>query len=261
MHNKVATLCLTFDNMGSAASIGQRKRGGPGPDDIGPVGYPEALELLERLGLRATFFIEGWNALHNPKAVQEIANAGHEVGVHGWVHEVLHTLEEIDVERVLVDAVAAFHNLGVKPRGFRAPGGKRGSHTLSILRKLGLQYDSSVDHTHDDSEENAPHALPTLLEGDFPTIPWKWSAIDYYHYYMHPQGEQTPDTVAKHYIEELFRIEQSGGFCTFIFHPFVSCSTAERAEVLERILRYAIESPNIDIVTAGDVASAMAVNR
>jgi len=257
MTHKPGTLCLTFDNMGSAALVGQGQLAGPGPDDIGPAGYPETLALLDKLDLKATFFVEGWNALHNPQAVRNIADGGHEVAVHGWVHEVLHTLDAIEVERVLTDAVAAFHNLGIKPEGFRAPGGKRGFSTLPILRKLGLRYDSSVDHAHNDAEENTPHALPELLEGDFPTLPWKWSSIDYYHYYMHPEGEQSPDAVVRHYFEALSLLERTGGFCTFIFHPFVSCQTAERTDVLERILRKAIDSPNIDIVTAGVAAAAL----
>jgi peptidoglycan/xylan/chitin deacetylase (PgdA/CDA1 family) len=257
MTKKSATLCLTFDNMGSAASVGQGKLGGPGPDDIGPAGYPEALALLDSLDLKATFFIEGWNTLHNPQAIRDIAQRGHEVGVHGWVHEVLHTLDAMAVERVLTDAVAGFHNLGIKPEGFRAPGGKRGDFTLPLLRKLGLSYDSSVGHAHDGAEENAPHALPALLEGDFPTLPWKWSSIDYYHYYMHPLGEQSPEEMANHYLEALSQLESKGGFCTFIFHPFVSCQNAERIEALERILRQAIASPNIDIVTAGSAAAAL----
>ncbi len=257
MTNDRGTLCLTFDNMGSAASIGQGQLAGPGPDDVGPVGYPEALALLDRLGLKATFFIEGWNALHNPRAVRDVAERGHELAVHGWVHEVLHTLGAIEVERVLTDAVAAFHSLGIEPEGFRAPGGKRGAFTLPILRKLGLRYDSSVDHAHDDAEENAPHAVPQLLDGDFPTIPWKWLFIDYYHYYMHPLGERSPAAVADHYFEALARLETNGGFCTFIFHPFASCQIAERTETLELILRRAMESPDIDIVTAGGVADAL----
>ena len=257
MTNNPGTLCLTFDNMGSAALIGQGEMAGPGPDDIGPVGYPEALALLDRLGLKASFFIEGWNALHNPKAVRDVADRGHELAVHGWVHEVLHTLNAIEAERILTDAVAAFRNLGIQPEGFRAPGGKRGEFTLPILKKLGLSYDSSVDHAHDDDEEYAPHALPSLLADNFPTIPWKWSLIDYYHYYMHPLGEQSPEAVAKHYLEALSLLEDTGGFCTFIFHAFASCQTAERTEALELILRRAIESPNINIVTAGNVAATL----
>ena len=257
MASITGTLCLTFDNMGGAVSVGLGQLAGPGPEDVGPIGYPEALALLDRLGLKTTFFIEGWNALHNPQAVRELVERGHEVGVHGWVHEVLHSLDAIDVERVLTDAVAAFHRIGIEPEGFRAPGGKRGDFTLPILRKLGLRYDSSVDHLHDDAEENAPHALPDLLDGDFPTIPYKWSSIDYYHYYMHPQGEQSPAAVANHYLDLLSHLEQSGGFSTFIFHPFTSCVTDERLETLERILRRAMESPNIDIGTAGNVATAL----
>ena len=42
----MATLCLTFDNMGSALAVGQGSTARPGQTDVGPAGYPETLDLL-----------------------------------------------------------------------------------------------------------------------------------------------------------------------------------------------------------------------
>ena len=75
-------LCLTFDNMGRAREVGLGKAGAP--DDNEPslaIGYPRILAVLKELDLRATFFIEGWNALHHADRIHDLLKRGHEVGL------------------------------------------------------------------------------------------------------------------------------------------------------------------------------------
>jgi peptidoglycan/xylan/chitin deacetylase (PgdA/CDA1 family) len=55
-----------------------------GPDTMSP----RYLEVLARLGVRATFFLVGENAARAPGMVREYVRRGHEVGAHGWSHEV-----------------------------------------------------------------------------------------------------------------------------------------------------------------------------
>jgi len=50
------------------------------------VAVPLILELLERQGLRATFFVPGRVAERHPERVREMVAAGHEVGHHGYTH-------------------------------------------------------------------------------------------------------------------------------------------------------------------------------
>ena len=241
-------LCLTFDNMGHALSVGQGKRAGPDNEEVDlTVGYPKVLCLLDALGLKATFFIEGWNALHHPEAVKSLAEHGHEIGLHGWVHEVFHSLTAIDAERVLVDAQAAFRLIGIEPRGFRAPGGIRGPHTAAILGKLALQYDSSVD-------ESATTMSPRLLEGGIPNIPWQWPLIDYYQYYMHPKGARTPEQLETLWSEQLVRAAEDRTLVTFIIHASVSGVDPSRLAVIERLLLMATSDPRLEVLTAGEVA-------
>ena len=47
------------------------------------------LALLAEHGTRAAFFVLGWVADRHPEAVREIAAAGHEVGSHGYAHQLL----------------------------------------------------------------------------------------------------------------------------------------------------------------------------
>lgn len=254
---KRGVLCLTFDNMGSAIAVGQGQVASRGGDDEGPAGYPETLEMLDRLGLRATFFLEGWNALHNPRAVREIAERGHEIGVHGWTHEVFHSLSSVEAERVLADSLAAFRALDIEPTGFRAPGGKRGVRTLPILKKLGFAYDSSIDHLANAISGDAPHPAPMLLNGDFPNIPWQWPLIDYYQYYMHPAGQQAPETVAALFAEHIDRAAETGTLCTLILHAFVSFQDDARRDAVEQVLERAKADTRIEILTAGAVADRL----
>src|SRR5690348_9526742 len=87
---KMAIACFTFDNMGEAAEVGAGRLNGALPDGAEPslaVGYPAVFELLATYGVRATFFVEGWNGVHHPQAVRAIVERGHELGMHGWAHE------------------------------------------------------------------------------------------------------------------------------------------------------------------------------
>ena len=48
------------------------------------------LDLLDRSGIKATFFIVSEIARHNPSLVRDISAAGHEVASHGWDHRRVH---------------------------------------------------------------------------------------------------------------------------------------------------------------------------
>jgi polysaccharide deacetylase family protein (PEP-CTERM system associated) len=45
------------------------------------------LDLFERHGVKATFFILGWVAQRFPQMIRRIADAGHEIGCHGYSHQ------------------------------------------------------------------------------------------------------------------------------------------------------------------------------
>lgn len=240
--------CLSFDNMGNAYDVGLKQMATQDPLDPSLVtGYPRLLALLERRKLRASFFVEGWNAIHNSDLVKSVVAQGHEVGLHGWVHEVYHKLDAIDAERVMADSLSAFRAIGVEPQGFRAPGGERGPFTTSILAKYGIAFDSSVD-------QEAAITEPVKLENGIPSLPWLWQLIDFYQYGMHPQGPQSPARYEALLSAEMERVATQGGVFTPIFHAVVSCVEDEKFAVLERLLDKAQADDRLQIMTAQELA-------
>ena len=106
------------------------------------------LELLNRLGARATFFVLGWVAEREPRLVREIADAGHEVGCHSYLHRCVWRLgreefrEDTRRARLAIEDAAA-----QKVVGYRAPTFsivQKSLWAIEILAEEGFLYDSSV---------------------------------------------------------------------------------------------------------------------
>ena len=53
----------------------------------GEIGSPRLLKMFDRYGLRTTWFIPGHSIETFPKQMQMVADAGHEIGLHGYSHE------------------------------------------------------------------------------------------------------------------------------------------------------------------------------
>jgi polysaccharide deacetylase family protein (PEP-CTERM system associated) len=106
------------------------------------------LDLLAAHSVRGTFFILGWVANRYPRLVRRIAEAGHEIGVHGYHHVLASSLSDRALEedtRRAVEVVGAA--AGLAPAGYRSPGGSllaRHRWLLDLLIELGIAFDASV---------------------------------------------------------------------------------------------------------------------
>jgi peptidoglycan/xylan/chitin deacetylase (PgdA/CDA1 family) len=83
-------VALSFDNFGESYDLLRYGySGGANADGVYAPrrGIPRILDLLERYEIPATFFLEGWNVKKYASLAKEIAERGHEIGGHGWMHE------------------------------------------------------------------------------------------------------------------------------------------------------------------------------
>jgi len=105
-----------------------------GPD---PSFTPRVLDILEREGVRGTFFMIGRRAAHAPAVTRRIAEAGHDLGNHTWSHASLWRCGPDRTEREIGDGHAAIAQAaGAPPRFFRPPWGKTNLAMFGALRRL-----------------------------------------------------------------------------------------------------------------------------
>lgn len=103
------------------------------------------LELLDEAGARSTCFVLGWVAERRPQLVRRIAEAGHEIGCHGYGHRPLFELSPAEFRDDVRRSKELLEDLGASPvRGYRAPSFSITEWAIPILRELGFAYDSSV---------------------------------------------------------------------------------------------------------------------
>lgn len=105
------------------------------------------LALLDEYDVTATFFVLGHVADQYPDLIRAIDAAGHEIGVHGYWHNMVHRLGPEQFAAELDQAIEVLTPLVSQPIiGHRAPYFSINGHSLwalDVLRDKGFRYDSS----------------------------------------------------------------------------------------------------------------------
>jgi peptidoglycan/xylan/chitin deacetylase (PgdA/CDA1 family) len=252
-----AAVSVTFDNLGEAADLerGQWPEGKPlGRHYSVERALPRIMGLLEELGLRSTFFVEGLNAELYPDALLGIADAGHELGYHGWRHEHWPDLGRSDEARLLERGVHKMQEIGVRPRAFRPPGGRLTSSSPWLLEDLGFTHCS-------------PAGTGTGFLGGLAVLPFAWRQIDAYHYmprfgalrktFTGSEEPLSPTCFWRTLSTALQGTVRDGGHLTLLFHPFLEDQEDRfriMCEVLEG-LRLLVEDHEAWCAPHRDVAS------
>jgi peptidoglycan-N-acetylglucosamine deacetylase len=109
--------------------------------DDGP--HPRAtskvLDVLNKFGVKSTFFLLGEQAIRFPQLARDIAAGGHAIGNHAYHHANLAFKQRQFVYREIAAANEAITEAsGVTPKLFRPPFGYFGPWTLTIVQSLGM---------------------------------------------------------------------------------------------------------------------------
>ncbi|HZT80931.1 MAG TPA: XrtA system polysaccharide deacetylase [Gemmataceae bacterium] len=126
-------------------------------DDFAPrveAGTRRILELLDRAGVRGTFFVLGWVAERHPRLVRAIHGAGHELACHGYWHRLVYAQTPEEFRTDLRRARAAIEDAaGERVTAYRAPSfsvTRRSLWALDVLIDEGFRVDSSIYPTYHD---------------------------------------------------------------------------------------------------------------
>ncbi|HOV69467.1 MAG TPA: polysaccharide deacetylase family protein [Clostridia bacterium] len=98
------------------------------------------LNVLEEEGVHATFFIGGIWANSQPKVLRQIADKGHELGNHGYIHK-NHTLlsKEENIKEIKKAEAVIEEITGVKTMLFAPPSGVVNARVLTSAAEAGYK--------------------------------------------------------------------------------------------------------------------------
>ena len=219
------------------------------------VGVPRLLELLSHLEIPATFFVPGYIAQEHPKMLQAIARSGHEIGLHGYLHEKLAGLNEEQEEAVLLKSLEILTRLsGKRPEGYRAPWFELNPWTPTLLQKHGIAYCASA--MGDD--------VPYRHECGLIEIPGQWMLEDWEQFAFNadPAWGAPPESCAKVFDlwwEEFEAMHQYGCCFVLTLHPWLS-GRPSRVQLLERLIRAMQAKGDVWFARASEVATWYASN-
>ena len=217
---------------------------------------PRLLRLLDRQGIRATFFVPGYSAERWPGDRRAIRDAGHEIAHHGYLHEGAHGASADEQERRLLRGLEALDAvLGVRPVGYRGPMWEltydtwRSSQARVRVRHRAHGRGPSVPARDVGGAGRARHRRAARPLGA--------RRLGAYNYLPGLTGSgviASPDEVVGRWTLELEALAEDGGLFMLTNHPFVS-GRASRAAALERLIERAKAIDGLWIATAAEIAA------
>ena len=231
-------------------SIGAMSRGQYGNRQ----GIPRILALLRAHDIRVSFYVPAVVAQLYPDETRSFADEGHEVGLHGWIHErnsVLPPAVERDLQMRAADVLERI--AGVRPVGIRTPSWDFSDVTLEITRDMGLAYDSSLMADVDCHE--------LLLDGQetgVVELPVEWIRDDAVYFNMNRFSALRPYTPPEA-VFDIFRREfdaahAEGGIFQLTMHPHV-IGYRSRMWILEALIERIRDKGDVWFATHAEIVA------
>jgi peptidoglycan-N-acetylglucosamine deacetylase len=211
------------------------------------VGARRILALLADRGIPATFFMPAVSALLHPDEVRRYAAEGHEVALHGWIHERVGTLPPAAERELTLRSADVLERIaGARPRGIRTPSWDFTPATMDIVKELGLEYDSSL-MADDEPYEIVHRGEPTgIVE-----IPVEWIRDDAVYFPMQPNA--SPRDVLRIWIDEFEGAYADRGLFQLTMHPHV-IGHRSRMAVLTELVDHITARPGVWFATHAQTA-------
>jgi peptidoglycan/xylan/chitin deacetylase (PgdA/CDA1 family) len=200
-------------------------------------GIPRILRILEAHDVKASFFVPAVTALLYPDEQRRLAAEGHEIGIHGWIHErnsELPRAAERDLQMRSADVLEEITR--TRPVGIRTPSWDFSPNTLAITKEMGLLYDSSLMADVDCYELEMNGESTGVVE-----LPVEWIRDDAVYFNMvrfSGLRPYTPPEAVFHIFKREFDAAYSeGGLFQLTMHPHIS-GYRSRIWILDELIRY-----------------------
>jgi peptidoglycan/xylan/chitin deacetylase (PgdA/CDA1 family) len=216
-------------------------------------GLPRILDLLERHDIQATFFMPAVSAKLYSDEVRRIAAAGHEVGIHGWIHEFTSTLEKDEERMLMLQSLDTLEEIaGRRPVGIRTGSWEYSENTLALIKELGLLYDSSL------MADDMPYELLSAGEATgIVELPVEWILDDYPYFGMNRYSSTRPYTPPSDVLEvwtsEFDMAYEERGMFLLTMHPQI-IGHRSRIAMLDELIQYMKSRPGVWFATHEQVA-------
>ena len=255
-------VALSFD---SDHETNELREGGDSPGKLSQgqygnrQGVPRIVEILKRHNVPASFYVPAVTAMLYPDEQRNLVAQGHEIGIHGWIHE-RNSVLPIEAERDLMQR--SFDVLkkitGVDPVGMRTPSWDFSPNTLRLAKELGLIYDSSLMADVDCYE---------LLMDEQPTgvveLPVEWIRDDAVYFNMNRFAALRPYTPPSD-VFDIFKREfdaayAEGGLFQLTMHPHI-IGYRSRVWILDALIRHIQQHSDVWFATHADIVRYVKAN-
>jgi len=218
------------------------------------VAVPKILELLQEFEVKATFFVPGWVIERNKGLIQEIFAEGHEIGHHGYLHEWPDMSDPAKEEEILLKGIEIIEKtVGQRPLGYRSPAAEYTPSTLSLLKKHGFTYSSTM------MDDISPYKhVVDAVKTDLVELPAHWSIDDapYFLYSLRPPISRmtiTPREFLEIFEGALLDYYKWGGCFSTFLHPQV-IGRPGRFQMLREFIQFMKGLPKIWIARCIEIA-------
>lgn len=215
---------------------------------------PRLLEMLRQFRVPATFFYPAVSALLHPDELDRVLADGHEIAIHGWIHERPDLLTDSQERDLVTRSLDCLENLTtVRPVGVRAPSFGVSPSSLQIAADAGLLYDSSLMADDDPYEILLNNKPSGLIE-----IPVDWSRDDAAYFVMDRfsgvRPYPNPRDVLQGWVAEFRTCRDEGGLFQLTLHPDL-IGRRSRIAILEELLDEITSSDHVWLATHQQVAA------
>lgn len=256
-HDATCAACFTFDFDAEEVWIGEDPNNADRPGVLSQgtygakVAVPAILELLERLGVRATFFVPGRVAERHPQQVRQIVSAGHELAHHGYTHRAVTSLDPAEEEEELRRGLEVLRTFSPDIVGYRSPSWELTPRTLLLVSEYGLTYSSNLM----DDIRPYRHAETGTVE-----LPISWVLDDAPHFWFDgaswTRKIATNDEVRSIWMAEFDGIRAMGGAFVLTMHPQI-IGRPGRLPLLEELIGYVSGHRDVWVTTAREIAGCL----